>query len=165
MILFSRLIAIVQREEDVTQYFKYELTAFPTFLFKEAGMRKTQKSQLAKAITTGVEPADCSVSAIYLINGGALLHKTQWAKKPTYKYIVKQYVSYVRANYGQDCCIVFDGYKNGPLTKDQEHLRRSGKASASIKLSETMQAHITQQTFLNNEEKKMSVYSFIEPLP
>ena len=136
----------------MTQYFKYELTAFLTSLFKETGMRKMQKSQLAKAITTGVEPAECSVRAVYVINGGALLHKTKWAKKATYKYIVKQYVSYVRAKYGQDCCIVFDGYENGPLTKDQEHLRRSGKTCADIKLSETMEAHITQQTFLNNEK-------------
>ena len=68
----------------MTQYFKYELTAFPTSLFKEAGMCKTQKSQLAKAITTGVESADCSVSAVYVIDGGALPHKTQWAKKATY---------------------------------------------------------------------------------
>ena len=69
------------------QYFKYELTAFPTSLFKDAGIRKMQKSQLAKAITTCVEPADFSVSAVYVIDGGALLHKTQWAKKATYKYM------------------------------------------------------------------------------
>ena len=134
-ILFSRLIAIVQREEDITQYFKYELIAFPTSLFKDAGMRKMQKSQLAKAITTGVEPADCSVSAVYVIDGGTLLHRTKWVKKATYKYIVKQYVSYVRAKYGQDCCIVFDSYENGPSTNDQDHLRRSGKTCADIKLS------------------------------
>ena len=48
-------------------------------------MRKTQKSQLAKAITTGVEPADCSVSAVYLIDGGALLNITQWAKKANFQ--------------------------------------------------------------------------------
>ena len=63
-----------------------------------------------------------------------------------------------------DCCIVFNSYENGPSTKDQEHLR-SGKKCADIKLSETMEAHITQQTFLNNEKKQMSVYSFIEPIP
>ncbi len=32
MKLFSRLIAIVQREEDVTPYFSYELTPIPTSL-------------------------------------------------------------------------------------------------------------------------------------
>ena len=38
----------------MTQYFKYELAAFPTSLFKDKVMRKTQKSQLAKALTTGM---------------------------------------------------------------------------------------------------------------
>ena len=49
-------------------------------------MHKMQKSQLAKAITTGVEQADCSVRAVYVIDGGALPHKTQWAKNATYKF-------------------------------------------------------------------------------
>ena len=40
-LLFSRLIAIVQREEDMDSYFDYELTAIPTFLFKDYVMRKT----------------------------------------------------------------------------------------------------------------------------
>ena len=52
MKLFSRLIAIVQREEDMIPYFSYELTAIPTSLFKDGAMRKTQKSQLAKIVTS-----------------------------------------------------------------------------------------------------------------
>ena len=39
-ILFSRLIVIVQREEDMSLYFKYKLTAFPTSLFKDYVMHK-----------------------------------------------------------------------------------------------------------------------------
>ena len=34
-ILFSRLIAIVEREEDTKLYFDYELSSFPTSLFKD----------------------------------------------------------------------------------------------------------------------------------
>ena len=52
----------------MTQYFKYELTTFSTSLFKDNAMRNTQKSQLAKALTNGVKPADCSVRrAVYVI--------------------------------------------------------------------------------------------------
>ncbi len=47
-ILFSRLIAIVEREEDTKLYFDYELSSFPTSLFKDGFMRKGVKSQLAK---------------------------------------------------------------------------------------------------------------------
>ncbi len=60
MKLFSRLIAIVQREEDMTPYFRYELTPIPTSLFKDGVMRKTQKSQLAKLLTSDLEPVECN---------------------------------------------------------------------------------------------------------
>ena len=56
----------------MAQHFMYALTAFPTSL-KDNAMRKTQKSQLAKALTTGVEPADCSAT-VYVIDGEKLLH-------------------------------------------------------------------------------------------
>ena len=47
-LLFSRLIAIVQREEDMAPFFDYELTTIPTSLFKDSGLRKTDKAQLAE---------------------------------------------------------------------------------------------------------------------
>ena len=36
-------------------YFSYELAAIPTSLFRDSAMRKTQKSQLAKALTNDVQ--------------------------------------------------------------------------------------------------------------
>ena len=54
MHLFSRLIAIVQREKDMIPYFSYALAAIPMSLFRDSAMRKTQKSQLAKALTNDV---------------------------------------------------------------------------------------------------------------
>ena len=128
MKLFSRLIAIVQREEDMIPYFSsYELTAIPTSIFKDGAMRKIQKSQLAKLVTSDVQPAECNMRTSYVIDGGALLHKVKWAKKAAYKDILLQYVQYVHAKYGQHTCIVFDGYESGPSTKDQEHLGDLGK--------------------------------------
>lgn len=49
-LLFSRLIAIVQREEDMAPFFNYELTTIPTSLFKDNGLRKTDKAQLARGL-------------------------------------------------------------------------------------------------------------------
>ena len=124
-------------------YFSYELTAIPTSLFKDGAMRKTQKSQLAKIVTSDVQPAECNVRTSYVIDGGALLHKVKWAKKAAYKDILLQYVRYVHAKYGQRTCIVFDGYESGPSTKDQEHLRRLGKVCADIQLSEYSLVYFT----------------------
>ena len=42
-ILFSRLIAIVQREEDMAPYVDYELTTVPTSLFKDNALHKSVK--------------------------------------------------------------------------------------------------------------------------
>lgn len=54
--LFYRLIAIVQREDNMVPYFHYELTQIPTSLFKDNAMCKPDKSQLANALQSGVEP-------------------------------------------------------------------------------------------------------------
>ncbi len=72
---------------------------------------------------------------------------------PTNEDIAKQYVSYVRAKYG-NCCIVFDGYQEGPSIKDHENQRRVKKACAHIQFSESMKAHVNQETFLSNEGNK-----------
>ena len=118
-LLFSRLIAVVQREEDMAPFFKYELTTIPTSLFKDNYLQKTDKAQLSKGLKNLVEPSAISSRARYVLDGGALIHKVKWIKKGTYLDIVKQYVSYVHAKYGS-CCIIFDGYRQGPSIKDQE---------------------------------------------
>ena len=50
MILFSRLVVLLQRHDDVTRFFAYELAVIPMSLFKDNIMRKPSKSALAKAL-------------------------------------------------------------------------------------------------------------------
>lgn len=52
---------------------------------------------------------------------------TQWDKFSTYGEIVQKYLSYLRSRYGI-CSVVFDGYLDGPSTKDHKHFRRKKKA-------------------------------------
>lgn len=68
---FSRMIAIVQREEDTTPYFDYELTAIPTSLFKDYAMRKTAKAQLAKALMSNVQASECNTQIHHVLDGGS----------------------------------------------------------------------------------------------
>ena len=152
-ILFSRLIAIVQREEDMRSFFDYELTTIPTSLFKDNVMRKTNKAQLAKALKEGVQPCEQSVQGFHVLDGGSLLHRVKWSKKATYKEIAMQYVRHVQAKYGL-ACVIFDGYEQGPSLKDHEHQRRVTKTCADIQLSESMEARVEQQIFLANEHNK-----------
>ena len=128
--LFSRMIAIVQREEDMAPYFDFELTANPTSLFKENSMRKPVKAQFANALLKGVETLDEKEGVVHVLDGGALIHRVKWSKKRTYKDIAMQYVNYVRGRYGNCCmaCIVFEGYGQSPSINDHEHQRRVRKA-------------------------------------
>ena len=34
MLLFSKLLVLIEREEEIREYCRFELTAFPTSLFK-----------------------------------------------------------------------------------------------------------------------------------
>ena len=153
IILFSRLIAIVQRKEDMSPYFDYELTAFPTSLFKDNFMRKSVKAQLAKSLTDSVDSSELRRQMMHVLDGGALLHRVKWGKKMSYQEVAKQYVSYVRGKYGESC-VVFDGYEQGPSIKDHEHLRRVKKVCADIQLNESMEAYKNQEVFLANEKNK-----------
>jgi ribose 5-phosphate isomerase RpiB len=125
----------------------------PTSLFKDNFMRKSVKSQLAHVLEKGAQSSGENPQAMHVLDGGAIIHKVKWQKKVTYKDIAVQYVNYVRTRY-RDCCIVFDGYGQGPTIKDHEHQRRIGKTCADIQLSENIKAHIDQQTFLSNEKNK-----------
>ena len=87
ILLFSCLIAIIQREEDITPYFAYELTAFPTSLFKHYAMRKTAKAQLAKVLMSNVQPSERNTQIYHVLDGGALVHRVKWLKGATYREI------------------------------------------------------------------------------
>ena len=73
--LFTRLAAIAQREEDVEQYFDFELTSLPQALFKNDLIRKPDKSTLRKVLLTdAMMCSEDTVRGIYVLDGGALLH-------------------------------------------------------------------------------------------
>ena len=152
--LFVRLVAIAQREEDVSQYFQYELSAYPTSLFKDGYMRKPVKPKLRQSLvdeTVNVREGEGE----FVLDGGALLHKVRWQRRSTYKDVAQQYVTYVNQKFGQ-CHVVFDGYDDGPAIKDHEHQRRSigKKASAEITIEEANVAQDQQNVFLGNETNK-----------
>ena len=49
IVLFLRLIVLIERAEDTVKYFSYELTPIPTSIFKGNFMRHAEKSQMANA--------------------------------------------------------------------------------------------------------------------
>jgi hypothetical protein len=143
-VLFNRLLVIMQRSNDVQQYFSYELTAMPTALFKDNYMRKADKSQLAKEISKGLESEVLPQCSVNVIDGGYLLRVVKWTDGSTYGEVCRQYLSFIAKQYGQSAVIVFDGYCNGPSTKSHEHKRRASKMAPDIVVEATKVCHRDQ---------------------
>ena len=152
-VLFQRLIVLIERSEDMSTYFEYELTPTPTSLFKDDYMRKSNKSILGKALTqNSTKFSESFPASKYVIDGGALLHRVYWNVPATYQDIVQQYCSYVTRKYGEACSIIFDGYESS--TKDQEHERRTKNSFIEIVFQLQNEVHCKQAEFLSNEKNK-----------
>ena len=153
MILFSRLLVIVEREDNLLKYFKYELTPEPTSLFDNGAMRKATKSSLAKFITQDVEEISLTGLPKFVLDGGALLHKVKWLPGSDMQNILNQYSKYISEKYG-NCCVVFDGYDDWPYIKDHEHKRSSNKQSANMTIDLNTTIMVNQEMFLKNVKNK-----------
>ena len=149
-------------------YFAYELTAEPLAMFKDNSLRKGDKSVLARELRkklSGARPTqiDPRLGMRYVLDGGWLLHKVKWQQGVTFLEILKQYLDYVQKHYGFHSIIVFDGYNNGPCTKDHEHERRSLNAAPDVVFDCKKPCTFNQSSFLANESnKKAFVNSLIE---
>ena len=91
-VLFTRLTALAQREDNVEAYFKYELAVFSPSLFKDGLLRKPDKSSLRRALllnTNVIEKHNQSPKVMYTIDGGALLHRLRYMKGWTFQKVAE----------------------------------------------------------------------------
>ena len=72
--LFLRLLVVVETkpENEIANYFNYELTPYPMSLFKDGKMYSTKKSALKTLLLKNVKETDPTEST-RIIDGGALL--------------------------------------------------------------------------------------------
>ena len=79
--LFLRLLVVVERklENEIANYFNYELTPYPMSLFKDGKMCSTKKSALKTFLLKNVKEADRTEST-RIIDGGANLWCCEWKK-------------------------------------------------------------------------------------
>jgi len=165
-LLFSRLLIVLERKQEIEPYFEFELTPVPASLFKNESMRKTVKSALAKELTKSLDnKQEVEVPQLFVVDGGCLLHRVVWLAGGIYSEITQQYVNFVRKHYGHHCSIVFDGYGNGPSVKDHEHQRRALKSCPDVDVAEQKTAFKNQSLFLtNSQNKKLFVQMLLEKL-
>lgn len=163
-ILFTRLTAISQQQGEMEMYFEYEMSAFPLSLFKDGLMRKPDKPSLRKVLmpeSFAVQKDQLPKDLVYVVDGGALLHRVRWMKGTTFGDIAKQYVTYVRKHYGDRTHIIFDGY-GLPSTKSNEHSRRTmSKRCQDLDIVEANAAPCTQELLLSNEANKSKFINLI----
>eukprot|EP00794_Sanderia_malayensis_P012470 gene12470-13758_t len=163
-VLFTRLAAVAKREEDEEQYFEYELTTEPMALFKNGMMRKPDKPALRKALLKE-EDVICidtlKDECMFVVDGGALLHRVCWINGMTFSDIGRLYVAYIRKHYGK-ATVVFDGYQE-LSTKSCEHKRRAGNGARcpDIEIIESNKIHFPQERFLSNEGNKDQIIKLI----
>ena len=97
-ILFSRLLILPEKSNDVNYYFNFELAPVTTSLFKDQKMRKINKADLSNHHNITYEE-DIPKDAFYVLDGGALLHRVKWAQKSTYQEVIRQYKDFIFDSY------------------------------------------------------------------
>ncbi|CAG2250734.1 unnamed protein product [Mytilus edulis] len=152
----QRLITAAKHvTDDVSKIFSYELSNFPSAMFDTSGaMREPQKSNLAEALWA---IGDCSAEYVtsttdvqYVLDGGSLLHRIQWPRGVTFGRIADLYVDHVCRKYNT-AIVVFDGYENGPSTKDPTHQRRTkGIVGTKVLFKEDTPFKSKKEQFLGN---------------
>lgn len=69
--------------------------------FKQGLFLPANKPQLAKATWKAVPHNDVPEGDMYVLDGGALLHRLPWEIGKTYWEMVENYTGYVQKHYGQ----------------------------------------------------------------
>ena len=157
--LFQRLIVAGVGTIDSETLFKYELSSIPAALFdKNLMLRQADKADLQTGLVKKVP--SCLVSekpndAGYVIDGGALLQRIVWPKAASYASICLLYTQYLRHHYS-NILVVFDGYEDGPSTKDETHQRRTSCSTigADVDVTPDINLKMNKKTFLANPRNK-----------
>ena len=151
--LFLRLIVMVEKktENEIVDYFNYELSPYPMSLFKEGIMRSAQKSKLKQFLLKTVNPTDAPQTT-RIADGGALLWCCDWKRNELFATIFNKYSQFL-AHHKIDT-VVFDGYTLS--TKDATHQKRSGKISQTVDISDDNRCPSDRNTFFSNYTNKES---------
>lgn len=165
-LLFQRILSVLKNEDDLYQYFRYELAPMPTSLFDERGLRKTNKAALYSLFEPIPPEQYPKEGSDFVVDGGFLLHRVVWPTNSTFQTIFNAYVSYLTSHYGQHMTVVFDGYSElSTSTKTCERERRCfQEQSADVLFDETMIPTTKQEKFFSNFKNKARFITLLVPV-
>ena len=159
-LLFQRLVVVWEQYPNPAELFKYELCSYPPALFDESRLpRVANKAQFADSIWQRVKSVQTQPPGAdlvdFVIDGGALLQRLPWQQGATYSSICESYVQYIERHFGKYVTVVFDGYQDGPSTKDPTHQRRRTKGvGPEVKLRANAIMNHKKDIFLSNDKNK-----------
>lgn len=154
LLIFQRICFLKYSVEDLIRFFSYELSPFPMSIFDSMWLRKNAKSSLF-ALFKAVPLEDFDqTDAIFVIDGGMLLHKVLWPHNNTFSSIAAAYVSFIRRNYGDRVFVVFDGYSEISTKSSEQDRRKRKKGSIDYDFTATMVPQISQENFLSSSKNK-----------
>ena len=161
-LLFQRLIKVAEINPDsIENVFAFEMCSVPASLFDTSGLpRKANKSALASLLWKEAKLMDEELPSqimSYVFDGGSLLHLVPWSRGLTYNQLAQCYVQFVlKKCKGQKCTVVFDGYSNGPTTKDAAHQMRTKHCitSKDTAFAGDMLVTESKERFLANQQNK-----------
>ncbi|CAG9769699.1 unnamed protein product [Ceutorhynchus assimilis] len=162
--IFRRISFHKKTEYELKNYFTYELAPYPPSLFDEQGMMRKSRKSVFYDLFNPVETPSNIGSALYVIDGGFLLHRVPWELRERFSSILNKYVEYVKKYFGSRSIIVFDGYPDDPgekSTKSAERLRRNKFMAANVKFDESLLLTISKDKFLSNEGNKKRMISML----
>ena len=158
--LFLRLLVAVERkpENEIANYFNYELIPHPMSLFKDGNMCSTKKSALKTFLLKNVGRLEADpTESTRIIDGGALLWYCDWKRNETLDKICEKYSNFL-SDHSVDI-IVFDGYT--PSTKDVTHRKRSGTFSETVEIKNNNSCTSDRTTFFSNYINKANFVKFL----
>ena len=161
-LLFQRLISVAKgyvQVDDLDTFFSYELCTYPPSIFESAHLLRDAKKSVFAAEIQKAAKVDCNFTPKenkikYVLDGGSLLARLPWPRGTTYETLCDMYVNYVTVKYGE-CVVVFDGYGDGPSTKDNVHRRRTGgMIGTEVKVEGQLIMNTKKEKFLANSKNK-----------
>ena len=114
-------------------------------------MRKPAKSVLRKFLLSKTECSLVAACSMYVVDGGALLHRVMWPQRATYADVIQEYMKFVAYKYGRKSsgCVVFDGYQSENSTKvHKQFCRGSATVTANVSITKDKTATSIREMFL-----------------
>ena len=151
LVVFKRKL-----ENEIANYFNYELTPYPMSLFKNRKMCSTEISTLKIFLLQNVKELNPTGST-RIFDGSALSWCCDWKRNETFEKNFEKYSNFL--SYHSIDVFVFQGYT--PSRKDAIHRKRSETLSETVEIKNDSLCTTDQSKFFSNCINKENFLKFL----